>query len=197
MVMSDTRRWTTDEVRALMREDQPWPRYELIGGELLVTPAPRTAHQIAVFEVCRLLDAFLELHPAGIAVISPADLELAEGTITQPDVFVIPAGITMAGPTLQWSDVSSLLLAVEVLSPSSAHTDRVLKRDHYVANHVAEYWIVDLEARVVERWTAARDTPDLCRSSMIWAPPAVAPLHIHLDALFDRIEAKCKLVRRD
>ena len=196
MVMSDTRRWTTDEVRALMRDDRPWPRYELIGGELLVTPAPRTAHQIAAFEVCRLLDSYLEQHPVGIAVMSPADLELANGTITQPDVFVIPVGITMAGATLQWSDVSSLLLVVEVLSPSSELTDRGLKRDHYTANRVDEYWIVDLDAREVERWTAARDAPDVCIGRMVWAPSAVSPLSIDLDALFDRIEAKCRLVRR-
>lgn len=45
------RRWTTVEVRSLMGESRAWPRYELIGGELLVTPAPRGAHQLVVDEV--------------------------------------------------------------------------------------------------------------------------------------------------
>ena len=192
MVMPDTRRWTTDQVRALTREDQPWPRYELIGGALLVTPAPRTAHQVAAFEVCRVLDVYLERHPVGLAVMSPADLELASGTTTQPDVFVIPAGIRMSGATLQWSDVSSLLLAVEILSPSSEHTDRVVKRDFYLANQVSEYWIVDLDARVVERWTAAGDTPEVNRGTLRWAPREREPLLIDLPAFFDRIESKCR-----
>jgi Uma2 family endonuclease len=192
MVMSDTRRWTTDQVRALTREDQPWPRYELIGGELLVTPAPRTAHQVAAFEICRVLDTYLERHPVGIAVMSPADLELASGTTTQPDVFVIPAGIRMSGATLQWSDVSSLLLAVEILSPSSEHTDRVVKRDFYLANQVSEYWIVDLDARVVERWAAAGEVAEVTRGTLGWAPRELEPLVIDLPAFFDRIESKCR-----
>ena len=49
------RRWTTAEVRSLMDESRAWPRYELIGGELLVTPAPRGTHQLVVVELVVLL----------------------------------------------------------------------------------------------------------------------------------------------
>ena len=52
--------------------------------------------------------------------------------------------------------MSKLLLAAEVISPSSARGDRVDKREAYQRNGVPEYWIVDTAARVVERWHPGR-----------------------------------------
>lgn len=186
------RRWTTADVRELTREGRPWPRYELIAGELLVTPAPGSIHQIAATEIWSLLNAYLEREPVGLAVVSPADLELKPGTITQPDVFVIPAETRIAADVLQWPDVKSLLLAVEVLSPSTLRTDRVKKRDFYLDNDVEEYWVVDLDARVVERWRPAQETPELTRDRLEWAPHGRAPLVIDLPALFERIQKKLR-----
>ncbi len=196
MGMPLSRSWTTADVRALMREDRPWPRYELIDGELIVTPAPRTPHQLAAFELCKVLDIYLERVPIGIAVMSPADLELRSGTITQPDVFVIPAGCGIAGATAAWSDVSSLLLAVEVLSPGSVRTDRIVKRDFYLANSVAEYWIVDVDERVIERWIPMEPTAQVCRERIVWAPLDREPLLIDIEGLFTRIESKWRRMQR-
>ena len=191
------RRWTTADVRALQREQRAWPRYELIGGDLLVTPAPGWAHQIAVTEIWSLINAHLQHVPVGIAVTSPADLELRPETVTQPDVFVVPADIRASGGELQWSDVTALLLAVEVLSPGSAHTDRVEKRTLYLESNVAEYWIVDLEARVVERWTAACDKPEILGQQLAWQSGAgEEPLVIGLPALFERVASKCRTITR-
>jgi len=192
MGMPLRRLWTTADVRALIREDRPWPRYELIDGELIVTPSPRTPHQLAAFEFCRELDAYLDRVPVGLAVLSPADLELRPGTITQPDVFVIPAGIGIAGATAEWSDVTSLLLAVEVLSPGSLRTDRIVKRDFYLANNVAEYWVVDLEAEMIERWHSLHEDLERCRGQIAWAPNSHEPLVIDLAALFARVAAKSR-----
>jgi Uma2 family endonuclease len=194
MAMPVTRRWTTADVRALTREDRPWPRYELIDGELIVTPAPRGPHQFAAFELGVQLYPYLERTAIGFVLLSPSDLELRAGTITQPDVFVVPMGAERRHDTPEWSDVRSLLLAVEVLSPSSLRTDRVVKRDFYLANGVAEYWIVDLDERMIERWTPAQETPDLCRGTIAWTPLHREPLVIDLPVLFDRIEEKWRRV---
>ena len=189
------RRWTTADVRELTREDRPWPRYELIAGELLVTPAPATIHQIATTELWSLLNAYLSA-TVGLAVTSPADLELQPDTITQPDVFVIPSDTRTAGEVLQWPDVKSLLLAVEVLSPSSLRTDRVKKRDFYLDSGVEEYWIVDLDARVIECWRPAQETPELVRERLEWAPRGGEPLVIDLASYFDRIGRKIRMFAR-
>ena len=190
------RRWTSTDVRALAAEDHAWPRYELIDGELLVTPAPRSIHQIAVSLILTLLDAHLELVPVGLALPSPSDLELRPGTITQPDVFVIPRETTMSGDTLQWPDIRSLLLAVEVLSPSTLRVDRVRKRDFYLENGVEEYWIVDLEARVFERWRPAQETPALHRDRIDWAPGGRGALAIDLPAFFERVDRRLRMFAR-
>jgi Uma2 family endonuclease len=118
-----SRRWTAAQVRALMDEDRPSPRYELIDGELLVTPSPRPLHQWLVWRLGRLLDEYVERHRAGHVLASPADLELEANSIVQPDLFVLPAGCER--PVESWDVVKRLILAVEVLSPSSLRHDRV------------------------------------------------------------------------
>ena len=187
------RRWTTADVRALMDESRAWPRYELIDGELLVTPAPGGIHQVAVAEIIAILAPYAEGGGIGIVLPSPADLELKPGTITQPDVFVVPAKTPMAGEMLQWPDVKSLTLAVEIISPSSMKVDRTEKRDFYMEARVAEYWIVDLDARIVERWTPEQVHPEIRRDTLSWRTIATAPLEIDLRALFARIDRKARL----
>ncbi|MEP7002217.1 MAG: Uma2 family endonuclease, partial [bacterium] len=190
------RRWTTADVRALTSEEHAWPRYELIDGELLVTPAPRSVHQLACNEIWFLLKVYLDAQPIGLPVMSPSDLELRPGTITQPDVFVVSAETRIAGDGLEWPDVKALVLAVEVLSPSSLRTDRVTKRDFYLENGVEEYWIVDLEARVFERWRPAQETPDVLRDRIEWAPRQRQPLVIDLPQYFARIDSKRRMFAR-
>ena len=190
MGMPLSRQWTAAEVRAITREDRPWPRYELIDGELLVTPAPRGPHQFAAMEISILLYAYLDRVGVGFPLQSPADLELRPGTITQPDVFVVPRSEEPSELPIEWSDIHSLLLAVEILSPSSLRTDRVIKRDFYLANGVAEYWIVDCDGQTIERWQSLQNPPDLCRGRIAWAPLDCEPLVIDLDAMFARIDYK-------
>ena len=163
-------RWTAADVRALMDERRHWPRYELLDGELLVTNAPSAAHQVAVSSMLVLLHAYCEREGIGLALVSPADIEMAPESIMQPDVFVVPNAAMPANEPLAWPHVTSLLLAVEVLSPSTMREDRVRKRDFYLANRVEEYWIVDLDARIIERWTGGRSRPDVRRDDIAWHP---------------------------
>lgn len=190
------RHWTTAEVRALMDESRPWPRYELIDGELLVTPSPGGPHQLAVTEIVVLLHQYLRAEPIGVAFVSPADLELRPGTITQPDVFIVPVGsvVTTVGKDL-WSDVRALLMAIEVISPSSVRTDRVTKRKYYMDVGVPDYFIVDVSARIVEWWSPDRETPRVLRDRLVWHPVgAEQPLTVSLPNLFDEISGKLQSI---
>ena len=178
-----TRRWTADEVRALIDETRHWPRYELVDGELLVTPSPRMAHQSAVGALHLLLHPYAKAHALGDVMLSPADIALEPGSVLQPDVFLVPPD--PRGRAREWSEVRALTLAVEVLSPGSARHDRTVKRRYYQRNGVAEYWIVDLDARLVERWRPADERPEILDERLEWRPdPALPPLVVDLPAFF-------------
>lgn len=173
--------WTAELVRALPDDGR---RYELISGELVVTPAPRGVHQQVVLELIRRLDSWLRGSGAGHLLISPADISLGEDEILQPDLFVYR---TATGrPLRDWGDITELLLVVEVASPSTARYDRTLKRLRYQRAGVPEYWVVDSDARLVERWRPGDDRPEILPDRLTWRPPgAESGLELDLAALFE------------
>jgi Uma2 family endonuclease len=178
------RRWTTQEVRELMdREPGHWPRYELIDGELLVSPSPRLRHDRALMWLYDTIAPFVKSHGLGRISLSPADIGLEAESIVQPDLFLIPADQDAAAR--EWSDVTGLRLVIEVLSEGTARYDRGEKREYYQRNGVDEYWIVDLDARLVERWRPNDTRPEILRDRVIWDPAgASAALSIDLAELW-------------
>ena len=169
---ASARRWTVEEVRAMQDEERAWPRYELIDGELIVTPSPRMLHQAAVKEVVLVLDPYVRRNRLGTLLTSPADIELVADTIVQPDVFVFP--LIDGKRSREWPDVKSLLLAVEVLSPSTSRVDRVTKRNFFANAGVDEYWVIDLDARLIERSFAHDPRPEILDQSLSWHPAGAA-----------------------
>lgn len=178
-----SRRWTAREVRKLIA-DSPLhsPRYELVDGELLVTPSPGGAHQNAVLILAAALREYLKKYPIGHVFVSPFDVELEPELIVQPDVFVVP--MSEARRLVTESPARELMVATEVLSPSSGRHDRVTKRPRY-QSHVPETWIIDLDARLVERWRPNDDRPEILVDELVWqAPGAPEPFRLHLPSHF-------------
>lgn len=172
--------WTPDKVRALPDDGR---RYEVVAGELLVTPAPSFSHQEAVGRLLHTLADYVDRTHVGHAAISPADLTPEPGSLVQPDVFVV--ALVAGRRPHDWSDVEHLILAVEIISPSTARADRTVKRRLYQRAGVPEYWIFDLEARLVERWRPGDDRPEVLTEVLRWHPdPASAPLEIDLPQFF-------------
>ncbi len=175
--------WTAELVRALPADGK---RYEAVDGVLLVTPSPGFPHQRAVRELLMVLAPFVAEARLGEVLPSPSDIELDPGSLVQPDVFVL--GLTDGQPPRDWNTGAPLLQAIEVVSPSSARADRGAKRRRYQRAGVPEYWIVDLDARVIERWRPDDLRPEVLTDSIQWRPvDAAAPLTIDLQALFTRI----------
>ena len=80
------RPWTAAEVRQLIADNPALtPRYELVDGELLVTPSPGAPHQRTVRMLLGLLDAYLTSNRLGEVYVSPSDVELEPEFISQPD----------------------------------------------------------------------------------------------------------------
>ncbi|HET7564249.1 MAG TPA: Uma2 family endonuclease [Gemmatimonadaceae bacterium] len=175
--------YTADMVRALNdQHDWGWPRYEVVDGELLVTPSPRRWHQRVAFRLARALAEYLDREPVGEVLPSPADISWGPKMLVQPDVFVVP--LDEARQT-EWSDVRHLLLVAEVLSPGSARGDRIVKRQLYQREGVPLYWMVDVDARAVEVWTPDAQTPRVERELLVWHPTgASTPFTLALATLF-------------
>jgi Uma2 family endonuclease len=164
MGMAATTFYTADMVRALPDDGK---RYETVHGELLVTPAPRVWHQLVVQRLVVALARYLDRHPIGQVIASPADISWTPDTLVQPDVFVVDLA---EARTLDWSRMQHLLLAVEVLSPSSLRADRFTKRRLYQEVCVPVYWVVDPDRHEIEVWTPDATFPTTERERVTWRP---------------------------
>ena len=175
--------WTAELVRALPDDGK---RYEVVDGQLLVTPAPTWQHGDAVAALYLLLHEYCRRSRAGHVKLAPQDVEFDERNLVQPDLFVVP--LVAGAKPLRWEDVRRLLLAVEVLSPGTARRDRFTKRRLYQARGVPEYWIVDVSNRMVERWRQADERAEFVADRLTWTPAAdMQPLELDLPAYFAEV----------
>ncbi|MCP2166345.1 Uma2 family endonuclease [Goodfellowiella coeruleoviolacea] len=127
--------WTIQDVLALP-EDRT-QRVELVDGALVVSPRGALLHQVLAFELGATLKAAC---PAGLRATAEIDVEMPAGNWLIPDFTVIrdvgfPAGLFPA---------EHVVLAGEVVSPSSRRRDRTLKRQLYAEARIPFYLVVDL-----------------------------------------------------
>ncbi len=142
----------TYEDYVLLPEDR---RYEVIDGEVFVTPSPTLQHQLAKMRLVRLLDDFVRRHDSGIVVDAPFDVVLSPHDVVQPDILVVSRSrAAILGD--RYADGSPDLV-VEVLSPSTETRDRVAKAKRYALFGVREMWLVDPAARTIEVFLHSED----------------------------------------
>jgi Uma2 family endonuclease len=123
-------------------------RYELVRGEVRVTPAPATRHQFIVQNLAMGLGSHVIKTNLGEVLTAPLDVRLSEDTALQPDLIFVSnarAGIIQEDWIAGAPD-----LVVEVSSPSTAAYDRARKLPIYAESGVAEYWLIDSQAKTVE-----------------------------------------------
>ena len=177
------KRWTREEVLALPDDGN---RHELLDGELLVTPSPAGIHQRAVWKLYDLVRPYVREHRLGLTGLAPSDLDFRTGESLQPDLFVVP--LFDRREPLHWSEFGIPRLIAEVLSPSTAVSDRNRKRTRYQRSGVGEYWIVDTDARLIERWKPEDERPEILTERIEWQPNATAPaLDIDLAEYFGEV----------
>ena len=147
-------------------------RHELLEGQHVVTPAPNLLHQRAVGRIWAHLLAATAGRDDAELFAAPADVVLGAQTLVQPDLFV---AARVPGQRLtRWADVGVPLLAIEILSPTTAPRDRGAKRKIYQQAGVSEYWIVDIEARLIERWQPGDRRPEIADETLPWRLPGGA-----------------------
>jgi Uma2 family endonuclease len=125
-------------------------RYEILDGELYVTPAPTPRHQIIAGNLVWILEGHVRSRGIGKVLFAPLDVIFADSSIAQPDVVYLDDARTSLISHRGIEGAPTLL--VEVLSPTTTRTDRRIKRALYARYRVPFYWIVDPEARALEAY---------------------------------------------
>jgi Uma2 family endonuclease len=123
------------------------PRYQLVEGELYMSPAPNRYHQTISRNLEFMLMKYLERRPLGELYHAPFDVYLSEHDVYQPDLVFVKKDnfevLTDAGVegTPDW--------VAEILSPSNAYLDKKAKLRGYARTGVAELWLIDPDTHLV------------------------------------------------
>lgn len=124
-------------------------RWELMEGNLFMSPSPTPRHMIAVARLHAIVESQL---PSGLRAVPDVDLDLRlappdqPGTSRRPDLVVVSEAelqrVESEGGLLR---AAATVLVVEIISPGSRRTDTVIKRGEYADAGIVHYWIIDLE----------------------------------------------------
>jgi Uma2 family endonuclease len=181
------RKWTLEEFYAARDAAPGSERWEFVDGEVLVTPGPNTRHQLLIGRLHLHLAPYVRSHRLGEVLLSPYDVNLEpRRVVVQPDLLVGRRG--KGAPDA--ATAAAVLLAVEVISPSSARFDRVVKRPRYQQNEVPDYWIVDEASETVECWRPRDERPQIVDDELVWHPDGASEaFRLGLPAFFAEVDA--------
>lgn len=178
MSMPDaTGAWTLQELHRLPDDGN---KYELVRGELFVTPPPSVRHESLLAVLSARLTGYVTAHRIG-RVYHPRSVVRAQESELEPDLMVRPL---MEPQPQRWEELPLPILVVEVLSGTTRRRDHLQKRDFYMDAGIPEYWIVDGEHRAI-RVVRPATHDSVARDVLTWAPEGTRePLVIDLRAYF-------------
>ena len=158
-------------------------RYEIIGGELVVSPAPTPKHQLVLYRISRVVGDIVERDTLGQVFFAPLDVRFHPHDIVEPDLLfirrerlhLIQSKLVEGAPDL----------VVEVLSPSSRTRDRVRKMALYAGSGVEEYWIADPDHKTLTVYALVNGTYQPVEAINDVVSSTVLPgLHVEISDLF-------------
>ena len=122
--------------------------YQLIDGDLIMTPAPNPYHQRISIRLSIQLNDFIVKNGLGEILVSPIDVNFSETETFQPDIIFVAKG--REGIIGEQKIEGAPDLVIEILSPATAYYDLKSKKKTYEAYDVKEYWIVDPVEKNIE-----------------------------------------------
>ena len=123
--------------------------YQLICGELIMSPSPNLFHQEIIANIDRTLGVFIHKNKPGKLIMAPMDLRLSDQDVYQPDLtFIRTENVAQLNPRGRLTVIPDLV--IEILSPSTAYYDFTRKKAMYCECGIEEYWIVDPEVETIE-----------------------------------------------
>jgi len=149
----------TYEDYASLPEGSP---YQLIGGDLIMVPAPAPYHQRISRKIEFLLLQHIEKNDLGEVFYSPIDVYFSDEDTFQPDIiFILKERSSIIGET---KIEGAPDLVIEILSPSTAYYDLGRKYKVYEKAGVKEYWLIHPDRRAVEVYVNSGDKFRLSQS---------------------------------
>ena len=140
--------WTVEDLDLLPEDGL---RYELVDGTLRVSPPPPTPHNLTASEL--LVRLFAVIGPEW-RVAAPGSVRLDARNRREPDVLVLRG----SAAKLQHTPPQDVLLAVEVMSPSSVIDDRLVKPSQYARAGIPHYWRLEPAVPVLVTYALVGDT---------------------------------------
>lgn len=177
-VATKIKRWTLDELHSLPDDGN---KYELIHGELFVTPSPSNDHETILARLSDVLAPYVRANKLGL-VYHPRAVFRFEGSEVEPDLMVRAPAPKIGN---DWERAPRPLLIVEVFSPTTRRRDASYKKELYAEAGIPEYWMVDPERRTI---TAVRpgEPHRTVGDTLVWKPSGVSdPLDVRVADLFD------------
>jgi Uma2 family endonuclease len=161
------------------------PKYQLVEGELCMSPAPNLRHQLVVGNLYAALRHFVLSCNLGTVVLAPIDIILSDENVLQPDIayisaahssILVPEGVRGAPE-----------LCVEVLSERTRSLDMGIKRTLYARHGVTEYWAVDPDAKTLDLFRLQDDPTKPARTfagAETLASPMLGEFALYLKEIF-------------
>ena len=145
--MSQAVRFTYEDLEQFPDDNK---RRELIGGEVYVSPAPNSRHQLIVTDLSFLIGLYLREKPLGRVIVAPLDVIFSEYEVAEPDLIYLSK--EKADRLSQQGIEGAPDWLTEVTSPSTVKRDFTIKRKLYQKYGVPLYWIIDLDAEMIHVW---------------------------------------------
>lgn len=162
-------------------------RYQLVGGELIMAPAPNVYHQTVTLNLGRMLAGFLDRKPLGRVFVAPVDVYLSEHDVVQPDVLFVAKANT--GLIREDGVHGAPDLVIEVLSPATVQLDAKVKRRLYAKHGCKELWLVDpllLQIQICDFGRDAAKPSRLIAGHEKFSTPLLPGLTLAAAAVFKR-----------
>ena len=161
-------------------------RYEIIDGELFVSPSPNVLHQLVVTQLTIFLGRFLNDHPLGRVYVAPLDVLFSHFDVVEPDILYVSKA--RSAILTKQNVQGSPDLVVEVLSPSTEKVDRTTKLKVYARYGVEEYWIIDpdgISAEIYRRESSGLELAATLRAEESLASPLFPGFSLPLQNLVE------------
>ena len=148
------------------------PFFQLIDGDLYMSPSPRRYHQKLALRLGHILQTYLDAHPIGELYLAPSDVIFTADTILNPDLYYVSAA--RAGILTDQGADGAPDLVIEILAPSTARLDLGLKREIYAASGVQEMWAVSPSTGTIDIYRFAENSAEpaavLCAEDALTSP---------------------------